>query len=497
MTHEDIVCARCGEAMVLLGDEEGFVCPNCAPAGLTDANAGLDESIDMGSPFAAAREIGLRITDTDLRWLETRSTTRRTDVQEVLWCEVGAHEWRHTRLAGRPPRSCPDHSELSPSRTRDWAGATPRCFLLDAFWATRLFVNAALLRGAGWQLPPPIAAGLEITDELFLAPARPALGDDLTVSRRASTCSVSGFPAVLRALSVMEGDFVFVTLTRITYDVTARRRRELVEGDALGRLLWGCGIDPSNEGIRADPWSAVARALGGSSPDREALRQRLIARGNVELVAALDESRPHPPSTSSQSDRWPIGWECVAPLVEDQRWYAVSSLDGAVRVALGVVSGPPPKGVVADAAGVAWIDAVPDADDPTGSHDYSEAVVLGDESWVRWKRAEHNAVRASLAGNAWRFDYTGGEWRSIESSFGTLPDALAKIAASDVPMLVPPQARSRAPSPRSGFAYERLIRHATTRGLVAIEAAPVGISVLYSDGRTEAGVSLADVFRAD
>ena len=432
--------------------------------------------------------MGLAITPADIDWLERRAARRREKVEETLWCEAGGHEWLLPRGPGRRPRSCPLHSETDgAARPGEWPGALPDCFLIDGRWAVRLFVDAPLLRGATWRVPAAVADGLAIETERSLGPERESLGQSLVLRGRARGLVADGLSTALQALDVMEGDFVFVRLQATSYDMIARRRREVVATDSLGKLLWGCGIEP-NQDARAQPWLAIVRAIGGGEANREALRQRLIARNNFELVAALDETRRVRAATETDQPEWPPGWEFTARLDDDESRFALTSSSGTVlRVALGVLDADA-DGLITDATGVAWrelgLGETQDEEEHTPN-----------ERWIRWKRVEHHAVRAALAGESWTLTHSDGAWQ-LEGggAYTDLADAFAAAAPSADATPQPPAIPLHATSPRSGFAYDRLVRRAIDRGLRTIEADPgVGLVAAFAGGERTEGYTLADL----
>jgi len=447
--------------------------------------------IQPGEPFAAAREIGLSIAASDLEWLERRAAHRREAPDETLWCEAGSHEWVLPRIPGRRPRSCPLHSNADNSGPRiSWPGAQPDCFLIEGRWAVRIFVDAPLLRGATWRVPTTVADGLGIEAEKSLRPER-NLNGSLVVRLRGNGCTGGGISDALQGLGVIEGDFVFVRLSPTSYDVIARRRREIASTDALGRLLWGCGIDPNEQDARSQPWLAVARAIGGGEADRDALRQRLAARHNFELVTALDETRGVKTAIESTQTDWPPGWEFTAALDENESRYALRNTNGMIRVAVASTDGDRDRnGLVVDRTGLAWREIASSRDAAS-----DDAEHRSNERWVRWKRAEHNAVRAALAGVDWRLTRLDGTWyATTEDAYVDLAAALEAVPAPSAGRPRPPTTATRATSPRSGFAYDRLVRRAIDSGLNAIAAnSTSGFVAVFDNGERTEAPTLADL----
>jgi hypothetical protein len=479
-----LVCGMCGKPIVMPRDDLP-ICEACRedlPFGRSSTQ------IAAGDPFTAAREIGLSITDTDVAWLERRTWRPRETVEETLWCEAGAHEWVFPRIPGARPRSCPIHSKGEhPHTQKAWPGDVADCFLIDGRWATRLFVDAPLIRGATWRIPTPIANGLGIDDERSLRPGRPILEEPLLLKPPRRGNAGGSIATALRAVEAIEGDFVFVTLSPRTYDVVARRRRELVATDAIGRLLWGCGISPTDQDARSRPWHAVARAIGGPPPSRDALRERLLSRGNLDLVTALDDVRMTKTLEPTEGP-WPPGWEFTAQLDPDETRFGLRNGDRELRIAVGLAeSFGETEGLIVDLTGICWAEVDPDEGDPF-ELDQPNA------GWIRWKRAEHHAVRASLAGASWRLLPSVDGWRlddgsptvDLADALDAVPTTIGQPRAPEVPI--------RSPSLRSAFAYERLARRAVDSGLLHIEAVPgVGISATFENGERTEGATLPDV----
>ena len=486
------VCARCNDEIALPADNVPL-CRACRRVHLPTHQSGL--SIPAGSPFEVACEIGLRVTEQDIAWWERSSRTRHGVPEEVLWCEPGAHEWLCPQARGPRPKSCPEHIHLLQGHGEDWAGALPNCFLIDTVWATRLFVNAVLLRGARWRVPGPIAANLEISKPTRLAPARHALGQDLAVAPVATRLMAGSIGAALRALEAMEGDFVFAALSPDKYDLVPRKRRELRPGDDLGRLLWGCGIEPNDEGARGNPWAALSRALGGTIPNRQAVRQRLIERGNVELVEALDGIHFARSAGSAEETSWPAGWEFVSRLGDDTGWYSVVTAEGSARLALGVVAdGSAVEGTIVDGADIAWVDAGQEPYHEVAERHRAAGIVHGNQAWAAWKRAEHHARRSALTGAEWRIVHMDGQWVAANAHHRDLRDALGAVSPDDQEPPQPPDRTIRLPCPRSAFAYERLVARAVARGLTAVEAdSAAGFAAVFGEGTSVKGPALADI----
>ena len=460
------------------------MCATCRDAGLM-ATQGASSEIDPGDPFQAAKEIGLTIRQADVDWFERRTLQAREAVTETLWCEAGGHEWTLRRMPGKRPRSCPDHAD-SVQAPRDWAGDLANCFLIDGAWAVRLYVDAPLLRGATWRIPGPVAKGIGVEDARSLAPrSGPTIA--LIVRRRGTGFAGESLAESLIRANVAEGDFVFVRLSARNYELVGRRRREVLMGDGLGRLLWGCGIDPSDRDARSRPWDSVARAIGGTEPTRENVRQRLVERGNFDLVTALEEARVIR-SVVDEDPAWPEGWFFTTPLASDPSQFALDNGNGRIRVAIGVSDGPSNGSALVDPTGISWKELssvellrLP----PPEMH----------EQWIRWKRAEHHAVRSSLTGSTWQLEFDGSAWTLDQGeTFVDLADALGSVPTNLDRQPIPPATSAQAACPRSGFAYGRLIKRALSQGLRRIEsAADVGLRATFESGEYVDAPTLADL----
>ena len=418
-----------------------------------------------------------------------------------IWCETGQHGWHPPFRRGPQPASCPEHTARSaPARGGWWIGDLKRCFLLDTGWSFRVPVNRFLLAGRAWPIPVTVAEaiGLHGPGSLILRPVESGADPDVTVSRTASACHVGAIDRPLRRLGAVEEDVAFFCYRERRYDVLLRRHRELDEADALGRLLWTCGMEPSDDRYRHEPWHCLARALGATGATREAVRRRLDARrdhGLLELLASVQ------PGRGSLSPRgWPEGWQYVCPLDEEWEGFALLGSDGRRRVAAGVidVSGQPDDGLVVTDGGLAWVE-----DDQSGDVDGS--VRAGRESlrglipaarkpaWSRWLYAEHRLRVAGLSGSSWSVSRGARGWLVDGVDSDSLLAALERLAPRDA-VPDPPAEPAREPYPRSALAFERALADAETRGLMMLSADPrSGIRGSYASGREMTGSALLDV----
>lgn len=486
----EFVCAGCERPIALPADAVP-VCRPCRTVGFPTRRPPAD-SIQLGQPFAAAREIGHAIAQSDIDWLERRAVERHDIPQETLWCEAGAHEWLYPKIPGRRPRSCPAHATDVQGRFSDWPGNVADCFLLNGKWSVRIYVDAPLIRGSTWNVPLAIATGLQLEPERRLDPRRAELGQTLTVRARPSGGARGGsLSTALQAVGAIEGDFLFVTLQATRYDLVARRKREVAPHDALGKLLWGCGLDPEDSDARDRPWAAVSRAIGGGNATREEVRSRLIERKNLDLLASLDGTRAPRRSTARPESDWIVGWEFTSPLTSDDSMFALENGHGTIRIALGFPDlDANDPGLLVDSTGVTWVERRQEQER------LNLPAELPSERWVRWKRAEHHASCCALAGGRWRIVPVAAGWRTDDGQvFVTLVDALSSIAHESDWTAGAPAVSTHATSPRSAFAYERLVTRALNRGLAEIAAnADEGLAATFPEGVHVAGPTLADLF---
>jgi hypothetical protein len=293
----------------------------------------------------------------------------------------------------------------------------------------------------------------------------------------------------LQFLDAVEGDFVFVTLHPSEYDLVARRRREVATDDALGQLLWGCGIDPNDAEARERPWAVVSRAVGGGESTREDVRGRLIERKNFDLVGSLDRvgGTRRPPEPADPT--WADGWEFTSPMTNDNSMFALENGNGTIRVALGfpnLESDHP--GLLVDSTGLTWVER------PDQGH-WELPAELPSERWVQWKRAEHHAVRCALAGERWRIVLANRGWQTEDGrAHASLTEALLSLAPANGATPPRPTTPIHGTSARSAFAYERLVTRALRRGLADIRAdADGGLVATFADGGRAIGLTLTDL----
>ena len=274
-----------------------------------------------------------------------------------LWCEAGQHSWRRPRAAGRPPMSCPEHSSARRSGTR-WIGDLRTCFLLQDGWAFRLHVNRFHIKGrGGWRMPLSLAEslGLEEGETRSLKPMKPELFQEVGLTRVSSTLRGGSIDIPLVRLGAKEGDHVFFCIRGDRYDLVLRPHREARDLDALGMLLWSCGLDPLDEDVRHSPWRHLARALGGEAGRRNEVRRRLLVRKDDDLIALLDRVEAE---GGVRAPGWIDAWQYRAPILPDGQYFILEGGEHGVRVAVGVadVSGHIARGLLPSDGGLLWLD---------------------------------------------------------------------------------------------------------------------------------------------
>jgi hypothetical protein len=300
----------------------------------------------------------------------------------------------------------------------------------------------------------------------------------------------------------MDGDVAFFCFRETRYEVLLRRRRELEDSDAVGRLLWSCGMDPADGRNRRDLWHRVGAALGASGPSPDNVRRRLGARRDRELLelVALAEA-----ATSGSASRvWPDGWQYVVPLDDRDASFALLAGNGDRRVAVGVVdvSGQPDETLIVTDGGLAWVE-----DDATRSTDARTATgaqlsrglipAARRPEWNRWLRAEHRLRLTGLSGLAFAVARDSRGWWPDGTRYDSPLGVLDKLDPPREAILNRPREPARMRYPRSAFAFDRALASAESRGLVMLSADPrSGILATYDDGREITGSTLLDVFGA-
>jgi hypothetical protein len=437
-----------------------------------------------------------------------RHTAHRKDATIELWCEAGQHAWRRPRAIGRPPTSCPEHSNKPvqasrAGRTR-WIGDLKTCFLLEEGWAFRLNVNRFQLKGrAGWRMPLSLAESLGLADGETrpLKPMNLELINEVSLTRRSGALIGGPIDVPLHRVGAIDGDYAFFCIRGDRYDFVLRARREVQDADALGTLLWSCGLDQRDEALRHSPWRHLARSLGGESRGREEVRRRLHVRRDDELLSLLEVVEA---GGGVRMPGWIEGWAYRAAPLPHERLFALEGGEHGVRVAVGVVdtSGQPPRGLVQSDGGVLWLDQ------PTG-FDHAQVEALLSEppeglvpaarrsEWSRWMRAEHVARRAALLGSEWSVKAGGRGWSISGDVHDRLVEALESLDDQGEGDARLPQNSVHHPYPRSTIAFQRALDSAARRRLDSIRGdVSCGFVAAYSSGNEVEGTSLMDIFAA-
>jgi hypothetical protein len=434
--------------------------------------------------------------------------------EQELWCEVGNHHWTRPPTRGRPPLSCPHHAATAnsqqvrrPARQPGgrWLGELRTCFLLEDGWAFRFEINRFHLRGRAGSWKPPLAfaeaLGIADGESLFFEPAEPFGSEEVALSRTQGKCLGGPIDAPLHALGAAEGDIAFLSVRSGAYTLRLRRLSELTDDDALGRLLWSCGLDPGDETTRSAPWARLTRALGGTGTTREDCRMALLRRGDESLRALLEELDRGVARAPTQP--WPEGWAARMPMSHDRSTLTLLGTDGSVRVALGVIdtSGQPPRGFTVSDGGLVWIHhhVAVEPDELAGIlREAPRGLVPGahKSTWVRWLRAEHAARRAALLGTGWEIWRTHDAWWIGAEPHPDLSSALETTAVETDEVPPAPATAPTRPYPRGAVAFSRALDDATRQGLESLGGHQLhGFVATYSTGRELTGAGLMDVLR--
>jgi hypothetical protein len=438
----------------------------------------------------------------------------------TLWCEPGQHFWERPPRPGRPPKICPIHRgshtapagaraagsvrprlsaspQTSPSTRRrgGWLGDLRRCFLLEEGWGFRFEINRFVLKGRAWPLPVTVAdsLGLEAVDHRWLSPQRPDLAAQVEVTRSGGSCLVGATAEPLRRLGARDGDLAFLCFQEARYAIVLRREDELEGADAIAKLLWRCGLDPSDPVNRGDPWGRLSRVLGGSERTRDEVRRRLEARGDSALLALLDEVGIVAPA---RTESWPTGWQYLIPDAALGDALIVHGANGRVRRLVGVVdvSGQPGDELLVTDGGLAWIEE--EADVAVREIPRARGLIPAarKRGWTRWLRAEHALRLVGLAGEEFWVNRERTGWRAGVASADSLIEGVETVPRVVAPVSEGPAEPVRTPYPRAALPFDRAARDAEERGILALGADPrSGIRAIYGDGREATGSSLLDV----
>lgn len=370
----------------------------------------------------------------------------------------------------------------------------PNCYLLPEGWAVKVPIDEDLLRGGTWDVPPRLAdhLGFRRRRVVRLTSDRP-VSRALLLEPKVHSCIGRSIGPELRSLGAVPGDSVFVVLKPDAYGLLLRSRDELGEGDPLRRLLANCGLDPEVT-IAANAWSRLARALGATSGDRSAIRDRFRVRGQADMLELLDATQ----RGAGRSEAWPVGWSYTASLDEETSRYALRSARGAVRVAVGVArpGGPAPDHTIVAESGIVWLD-VDDTDDRVDATALVSEMhgTTPDAAWARWARAEHAARKVALSGVAWEIRVVDRGYAVEGDAYDDLPTALESVGARQ-PLVetVAPSEKPRHRYPRGALAFAQAERGARRRGLLMLSADPAaGFRAAYRNGVIATGPTLADV----
>ena len=437
-----------------------------------------------------------------------------------LWCEPGRHFWERPAQSGRPPKACPMHhgshrsqvgaraassarAHISPhpqprpstgSRGR-WLGDLRRCFLLEEGWGFRFDVNRFVLAGRAWPIPATVAdtLGLASVDHRWLLPQRPDLAAHVEVTRSGGSCLVGAIAAPLRRLGARDGDLAFFCFQEARYAIVLRREDELEGADAIAKLLWRCGLDPNDPTNRGNPWARLSRALGGSERTRDEVRQRLEVRRDYAMLALLDEVGIAAPV---RTQSWPTGWQYLMPDARLDDAFAIRGANGRIRRLVGVVdvSGQPADELLVTDGGLAWIEE--ESDLPAREIPLVRGLIPAarKRGWTRWLRSEHALRLAGLAGEEFWANRDGTGWRAGSASADSLLEAVERVPQVTVPLAQGPAEPVVSPYPRAALPFDRAVRDAEERGILALVADPrSGIRAIYGDGHEASGSSFLDV----
>ncbi len=352
-------------------------------------------------------------------------------------------------------------------------------------------------------MPLSLAESLGLSDgeTRFLTPMNPELIQEISLTRKAGALLGGPIDVPLHHLGAVDDDYTFFCVRGDRYDFILRPRDQLRDADALGTLLWSCGLDPRDDTLRHSPWRYIARALGGETRGRNEVRRRLEVRRDDELLNLLELVEAE---GGVRTPGWIEGWAYRAAPLAHERFFALEGGEHGVRVAVGVLdtSGQPPRGLVGSDGGLLWLDQ------PAG-FDSEELEALLESppgglvaaarrgEWTRWMRAEHVARRAALTGVRWSVEPSGGRWSISDDLHDRLLDALETLEDQSIGNTAVPDTPVRQPYPRSAVAFQRALDAATRRQLAVIRADSTrGFVAAYGPGREIVGASLMDVLAA-
>jgi hypothetical protein len=371
--------------------------------------------------------------------------------------------------------------------------------LLEEGWAFRVLVNRFHLKGRdGWRMPAALAdsIGLVAEETRWFSPMQPELLQEVALTRQAGALVGSPIDVPLGRLGARAGDYVFFCVRGDEYGLILRARSEVHGADALGELLWSCGLDHQDEMMRYSPWRHLARALGGEARGRDEVRRRLERRRDPERIALLELV-----DARTGSGGWSDGWWYRSPALPFDEFFVVEGGEHGVRVAVGVAdaSGQPPRGLIQTNGGLLWLDQADGLDQEEAERLLREppaglVPAARRTDWNRWLHAEHVARRAGLAGAEWSVVTRANGWEIADQHCDGLVDALQKVLQANDWDVVSPRFPIRESYPRSPLAFDRLAEAAVRRGLVAIRGEQQsGFVAVYGAGREVFGASVVDV----
>jgi hypothetical protein len=463
-----------------------------AASGAVGAAPGSDSARPSAAPVGRLRP--------DMR----RETARRPTSGSLrpLWCETGQHVWHRPPRRGWVPASCPEHQPGNAQggvHTERWIGDVKTCFLLAQGWTVRIPVEPELLASHAWPVPMAVgkALGLDASATVPLEAADGSSGQTLVVSNRGGACSVVGIAEGLARMDPAAGDLAFLSFRDGRYSLSLRRRIELRDDDALGHLLWSCGMDPSDPNHRRDAWHRLARAVSASSPTRYEIRRRFETRRDPELARQLDAA-----AVRGTVRGWPSGWQYTCRMVDEADALTLLGPDGRRRVAVGVIdtSGRGDDALIVTDGGLAWIEVDCDANVSIADRSRSVSGLVAaakKPGWNRWMRAEHRLRLVGLTGGSFCMVRDGDGWASEDVRRSPL-DLLERLQPITGQPVDPPGHAVIHPYPRSSFVFERILSSAESRGLATLSADPgSGMRAVYDDGMAATGSSFLDVLSPD
>ena len=389
-------------------------------------------------------------------------------------------------------------------RIRDFAKLRS-VFLLGAGWSYRIKITYDIIEGYDPTLIQSYAdyLGLDPRSDRTYRAADQGL-PPITVSRRRhggrNEAWISGLDAVVDALRLATGDYLFVTFQRDTYTAYPRRWEELGSSDPLGELLWSCGLDPRDDQTRKRPWARLARVLGKEGSSREDVRAALLNRRDQYRLDLLDEAQP---DSEVVILPWPAAWRFVAPQAADDLFKLANP--GSYRIAVGWANPQDltgPQHWVVSSDGIIWIQVeAKNGEVPTADGELQKlidspppGVIAVPHEWVQWAKAEHNACRLAVVdGVGWTLMRTTGGWMSDDgptadsllSALESLPRSNRLAVDVDVPDHAIPQ------YPRRALDFKLAERQAVRRGITALRGVPgLGLQGEFSDGRRRTGLAV-------